>query len=488
MGVRSPGAGAAVVYLVLTACGRASTAGGAVSDGPPAPDGIAALDPLLRTAIEEEVARVVAEPEEAARWRALGELYYANGFYIEAEGAYAGALERNPDDPLAWYGRALAAVVDGRTEEARAFAAKSLELDPTYAPGFWRIGEWCLAEGQLDEAVAWYQRAQAANPAHPGGWIGLARVHLQRGEFQPAAELLLLHVLGGPCDGYGRQLLATAFQHLGRAEEARTLAAQGKGSEPSIPDARFGQILAKGTGRRADIERASALVRSKRAREAVPILEQLHASEPEDPATLSNLAFALLEAGRLDEAEARAREAAELDPAAYRPLLVQGLIAMRRGEAWLPQALALLRRAVDIQPAAADALAPLGLVLVQLGDDAGGLDAYRRAAALDPENLELLQNVGLLERRLGRYEAAEATYRALLDLAPGHLIGTVALAEVRSARGDPAGAEALLRGALKTLAPAGAAHPDVRPVRERLIAALEAQGKTAEAAAERARL
>jgi hypothetical protein len=43
-----------------------------------------------------------------------------------------------------------------------------------------------------------------------------------------------------------------------------------------------------------------------------------------------------------------------------------------------------------------------------------------------------------------------------------------------------------LRGALeRSVQSAGPAHPDVRALRERLIAALEAQGKGAEAARER---
>jgi tetratricopeptide (TPR) repeat protein len=453
---------------------------------PEVPAKLEELDPALRGALEAELQRVRASPDSGEAWRDLGDLYQANGFYTEAEVAYAGAVARAPGDALAWYGRALAALRDGRPAEAEAAAKQSLALDPSYAPGYWRLGEWCLAAGRLDEAVGWYERALEANPAQPGGWIGLARVHLQREEFQQAAEILAERILQGPCDGYGRHLLASALQGLGRVEEARQLAVEGKGKAPAIPDPRWAKILARETGRRAETERANALVKSGRPLEAIPIFERLIAAAPGDAALVSNLAFALLQAQRGDEALERARAAAALDPAAYRPVLIQGLVTMQRGPAALPEAVQLLRRAVELQPSAVDAQSSLGQCYWMLDDARNALEAFRRASAQAPSSLELLQNVGVLERRLGEHDAAERTYRAYLDLAPGHAGATAALAETFSARGGFAQAEALLRGALeRSVQSAGPAHPDVRALRERLIAALEAQGKGAEAARER---
>src|SRR5262245_1921303 len=95
MGVRVGRPAVLLLCLVLAGCERKSDAQPAPGTraeapaAPPLPSELATLDPLLRAAIEQHAAAVRAEPGSAAAWRALGELYHANGFYGEAERAFA---------------------------------------------------------------------------------------------------------------------------------------------------------------------------------------------------------------------------------------------------------------------------------------------------------------------------------------------------------------------------------------------------------------
>jgi predicted Zn-dependent protease len=488
---RAPARRASLPGLLLAGLalgGLVATCGPGAPEAP-TPGNLAHLDPVLRASIEAAVRAVRADGGPDA-WHALAELYHANAFHPEAEVAYAVVVERAPDDATAWYERAVNAINDGRPADALRHGERATELDPTYAPALWRMGEWCFADGDLDGASAWYQRAIQADPAHPGGWIGSARVQLQRERFLDAVQTLEARVIGGPSDGYGRQLLARAYQGLGNDEAARTLAAQGRNALPNVPDPRLGTIFGLRTGRMADIERAITLTKNGRAADAVRMLEPLVAQEPDDVTALSNYAFALLQAGRPEEALARAREAIAIEPASHASLLIEALALVRIGGARArPQAIEILRGALDTTPSAASIYNWLAMYLRQEGDREGALQVFRDGLVYAPEDVLLVRNAATLERDLGLLADAERSFARWAELAPGEPTARIGLADVRLRRGDHAGAEAALGPLVDALDQArGPLDPLVIDARKLLIEALEGQGKLDAAAVHRERL
>ncbi len=67
---------------------------------------------------------------------------------------------------------------------------RAIELNPTYAAAYWRLGLWLLDQNQIEGAEHAFDRATEIDASDRAGWVGLARVYLQRGETARAAGLL----------------------------------------------------------------------------------------------------------------------------------------------------------------------------------------------------------------------------------------------------------------------------------------------------------
>jgi len=163
------------------------------------------------------------------------------------------------------------------------------------------------------------------------------------------------------------------------------------------------------------------------------------AARPGDPGVRQNLAQALADLGRLEEAEAACADAASLpDPGGRRMRL----------QAWLLQALgrhgeaaALYEAFVAAAPQDAESWNNLGNARRALGDEAGAAAALGQAARLRPDVADILLNLATLLAAAGDEEgavAALARYRgapdARIEAARGNLLaGLVRLDEAERA-------------------------------------------------------
>jgi tetratricopeptide (TPR) repeat protein len=79
----------------------------------------------------------------------------------------------------------------GRFDEALERYHKSIEVNPNYADGFWKIGEhhW-LISGRLDTAVSWFEKSIALNPGNPNTFSRLGIVLLDLGDIDKATSWL----------------------------------------------------------------------------------------------------------------------------------------------------------------------------------------------------------------------------------------------------------------------------------------------------------
>ena len=135
--------------------------------------------------------------------------------------------------------------------------------------------------------------------------------------------------------------------------------------------------------------------------------------------TLLESGYGLQRSGRLDEAEARYREALRQDPKNIHALNLLGVICINTGRAG--EAAELIAAAVEQNPGDAEALANLGLARKDLKQFAGARESLQRAIRLNPGNPVTHNNLGNVQAALGDYKAAVATYRTALRLDPDYV-------------------------------------------------------------------
>src|SRR4051812_45432510 len=104
--------------------------------GPLAPD----IEDIVRQARES----VVQAPGDGERWGRFGMVCEANGLIGAARDAYVIAARLQGAEARWWYHLAAVDSRLGRTDDAVRDVRHAIDLNPAYAPAFWRLGLWLL--------------------------------------------------------------------------------------------------------------------------------------------------------------------------------------------------------------------------------------------------------------------------------------------------------------------------------------------------------
>ncbi len=151
-------------YLVSTACGNLGAIELAKYLAQPEGARFQAAEGYLN----EALARA---PKKAQPYRHLGQLYLAQGDYLQAATALAQAIELEPQDDLAHFALGEAYEGLGQRDEALAEWKQAAALRPLI-----EMGRRLQAQKQWDEALRVYRTAVGIDPAHAWlhrtlGWI-----------------------------------------------------------------------------------------------------------------------------------------------------------------------------------------------------------------------------------------------------------------------------------------------------------------------------
>jgi len=229
---------------------------------------------------------------------------------------------------------------------------------------------------------------------------------------------------------------------------------------------------------------------------------------PELPAVVAAIAGALLELGRLAEAEDAARRLAELDPVSITAPLLIGSIRLRAGDGagaeeafaralsmddrdpeahlglWFALALQNRREegldhlvdAIELDRANAAALGEYGIWLAEQGEPARAEAYLRESVRFGPNRPQTHLNLGEVLVNLGRYDEAAGSFQRALALDPTYERARRRLATLQSRRSQVTPSVADLDALIED-DPTNAAHYS------RLAAARYAEGNVAEAVA-----
>lgn len=176
-----------------------------------------------------------AHPEHAEATHHLAMLAHQRGRHQEALGLLRRSIELDGGRPD-WHndlGNMLAE--DRQLEPARAAFMASLELDPNHATVWNNLGAVLQRQEDFDEADFSYRQAIALDPDFIDAMSNLGYLLSLRGKAGESAEYLCRAFVAGATGATPRDLLAIAYNTLGRFDDAREVYRQWLLAEPGHP-------------------------------------------------------------------------------------------------------------------------------------------------------------------------------------------------------------------------------------------------------------
>jgi Flp pilus assembly protein TadD len=274
-----------------------------------------------------------------------------------------------------------------------------------------------------------------ADPRTPGlGEDPLQRglMALQQGRPDEAERLARAVLLGHPQHPRAMHVLGCALLMQGRAFEAiQPLEQAGRGRhDPEI-----------------DTQLAIALRQIGRPNDALVRLRRASKRRPAYPPAFHELGFLLAALGRHDEAAAALQQGLELAPMMPELSIQLGHVQLMRNDR--AAAKAAFARALAVAPDAPDALSGMGTALMECGEHAPAAEHFRRALRARPDDQETWVKLGICLIEIGNSDAGYGCLRTAVRTAPG-LHGKVLATLVKCGRGRfwlrPSDAVGFLRG------------------------------------------
>ncbi len=261
----------------------------------------------------------------------------------------------------------MAALLQGRLQEAVAPLERAVALDSSKAPALYNLAFALDGLGRLDEAAALYRRALSVAPQ-------LADAHNNLG--------LVLHRLGRRDEAlaaFDRALAlrpgAAAF-HLHRGNALRDL-----GHLEDSLSAYEAAIAADGALAEAHVKRALVLFLLGRLEESVAASRRAIELQPESLAAYQGMGKALHKLKRYAEAESAYTSALKLHPDEAETYKNLGVVLRDAGR--FDEAIGALERSVALRPDSVNTMNLLASLLLEAGHNDEAIATYRRGLALD---------------------------------------------------------------------------------------------------------
>jgi tetratricopeptide (TPR) repeat protein len=284
----------------------------------------------------------------------LGQIYFAQRRWQEAEREFSLAMRLDEKDARALGGLASVLAHRGITVEAVELWNQALTLDPSDAEARYRLGRAYLDLSALHAAEDQLQRLLLHEIDHQGGHY-------------------LLGLLQAPDDA------ASAVEHLRIASTGDDVMLSERAQQmlDVLADVSSEQDSAQRAGRLAQ-----AYLRIDEPSLAMPHLYRVLALQPDNHTARAYYGYALFAVGEVDLARDTLRQITQIDP--KNPLSHYFLGVLHRSDGYAPTA----------------------------------LREFKESLHLDPSNAAVYAEIADTHQRLGQYVAAEEWYRAAVSVAP----------------------------------------------------------------------
>jgi tetratricopeptide (TPR) repeat protein len=349
---------------------------------------------------------------------------------------------------------------------AERLSRQLLELDAEQATYHHRLGIAQAQLGDLDAALASWQRAIALQPDFVASWIQQAQTYQTLGQFAEAGECYAAWTRLQPDNADAWAGLGLCQGKLG--DWAAAVQAWGQAhalapdSAPVLADMSYGLLqlgqaaealsgLRQALWQRSDFaETYCAWAKTPPQNPAVcanaAFLETLAVADHSD-AALHQAGNLLARGGQLERAIALYRQALQENPSNFSTVIDLGNALVQTGQ--MSEAIALYQTALSEAPNAADLWLSLGQALWKQGDAEGAIAAAHHALSFNADRKDAHRLLGLAYLAQGNADLAAEHWRSLLAQQPEAVEGWYNLAAALMQAGEPVEALQCLQTALK---------------------------------------
>jgi protein O-GlcNAc transferase len=417
-------------------------------------------------AVTKMKAALAADSQKAELHDELGSLYAQQKNWVEAQDEFAAAIRQNPDLAVAHLHLGLAMQAQGEKDAMTELALAS-QMAPQSAAIAMELGKALAANGQDEQAIAFFQHVLELDPGSTAATYQLA-LALQRSNKVQEAILLLKKVVAAELNN------AEALTNLGMA------LCQAQLAKDAVPVLQRATTLAPESVT-AHQDLAAAYVQLSQFSDAVAELHQAMKLAPDLPQLHYNLGLALKLQDDAADAIPELQTAERLDPSAPEAPYLLGVLYMQTGR--YEDAAREMNLSLKLRPENGDGWAALGSVYDKLNKPAEATSVLREAIRQLPGQPDPhLTLAAVLTKQNQPVEAAAERKRAAdlmrsnMNRQRAEVATNAGNSQLRS--GDVGGSITQFRDALSYDANYPEAHLG-------LADALDRQGKTVEAAAER---
>jgi len=308
----------------------------------------------------------------------------------DAIARYKEILKVRPDFPRVLYNLGIALAKNGDLVSAKGAYERAIALKPNLPEARNNLGEVSLRLGDLGAAEREIREALRIQPRFPLAMSNLAELYFRKKEFGAAADLA---AKAGELD----PLLPDPWNVLGnvRHQEGRTEEAIAAYEKALSLDRRH---------EKAHYNLGVCFFELGRTDEAERHFLAALDIQPSFAEARANYGYCLIGRKRPDEGIGEIEEALRLGYASARASLNLSLAYVQKGN--FPRADEEARKAVERDPRMKEAWAHLGSLLLLQGRTKEALDPFLKAAALDPKDGPLANNIAVCAFRSGDYAKA----------------------------------------------------------------------------------
>lgn len=339
------------------------------------------------------------DPANADTRVALAVAYAGKGDEDRAVEAFDSAIQLKPDNAEALRAAAMLDLRHERNERAIVKLEKLIAIEPDDAQARSDLGAAYAGAGNLDKAREQFHSALKLGPNNASALMGLGNAYLKSGQTEEAIPLLTKAAKAEPKSYEPRFLLGSAYNAMALFAEAAVECNEALRLGGTDPEVYYHLARAyRGLGRKEDeqkaLERFSAL-RSQSNQEA---------ESKREAARLINQANPLVDKGRLPDAIALLEAAYALDR--QNPQVAFRLAGLYYDVQQQQSARRYAREAIALAPSEWSYHYLLGLVEKTLGKLDAARDSFETTIRLNPSAADPFNQLGNLA--MGRDEFAQA--------------------------------------------------------------------------------